>query len=256
MKRINWTSIRLFSLGMIAGALAVWVIPVVAQEFNPDNPPVGLDQAIQLTGIAQDKMREGDYKSAIHALHSASFILEEGLGMHMGGMGMQMGGMDMPMPMMGPLQPGGRMEGRGERPDVMQLDQLRRLIGWLKDEHGLDVTDLTARADELQKAVDEDRMDDAERLRVELHRLVNQLMEENGIELPAMPGVEREFPQVMEMTRGFVEELTGRGVDVGDIPARLDEAQNLFDQGDIDGAREILRAVKQDLRELNGQSEE
>ena len=115
MKHINWKSLLIAVPAFLLGLALAFGVPAIGQnQAQAEKPPVGLEQAEELTQLANEAMRNGNYKDAIHALHSAVFILEEGLGLHMPnpgmmpgmmpGMGGGMGPVTMPM-----MPPGGNV---------------------------------------------------------------------------------------------------------------------------------------------------
>jgi len=183
MKTLRWKFALLGIPAALAVALVMFVVPATGQDQpGGDKPPVGVDQAAQLSQTAVDAIKAGNYKDAIHALHSAAFILEEGLGMH--------------APCQGMMPPMMNQMGRGP----MEMGPMGP---------------------------------------------------PSGMERPPM---EERFPAVMERTWGKVHELQNAGVDVGDIPDRLESAQKAFDEGRKDEAWEILRTVHRDLERIANES--
>ena len=65
-----------------------------------------------------------------------------------------------------------------------------------------------------------------------------------------------DFHRVLERTWNHVNELQERGADLGDIPARLEEAQIAWDQDRVDEAKEILQGVHEDLRRIQAELRE
>jgi hypothetical protein len=179
MKYLNWKTASIVSTLIVIAALVILVAPAIGQDQkDKDKPPVGLDQARELTDIANSAMKSGKYEDAIHALHSAAFILEEGLGRHGGGPGMMGPGMghDMGPGMMGPgmnqgqgpMGPGmgmGPMGGPGQqmgRPhDFPTAIQHARTRAAELKKQGADVGDIENRIAEAEKAFKDGKEQDA-----------------------------------------------------------------------------------------------
>ena len=85
MKFASWKTIIIFVGALFAVYLVFGIAPIFSagERPQPEKPPVGLEQAQELAQFASQAMREGNYKEAIFALHSAAFVLEEGLGLHL-----------------------------------------------------------------------------------------------------------------------------------------------------------------------------
>jgi hypothetical protein len=98
----------------IAAAILVMLIAPVSgapkdkgdpmMAWDKSNPPVGAMEAVDFANMAMEDMNAGKWMDAGYNLHLATYILEEGMHMHMG----MMGGMGMGMGMMG-----GGMDGMG-----------------------------------------------------------------------------------------------------------------------------------------------
>lgn len=247
-------SLRTLLIGLPSVALlaaAILVVPAVGQEGPREAPPIGTGQAGQLTALALEAIHAGNYKDAIHALHSAAFILEEGLGMHMPGPGMG------PMPL--ELRPFGEgphpMALHMRRlPDSMdpfkgEIERVSRLIGWLGEEHGVDVSRMKEGVEQAVSHHLEGRHEEAEQTLRRVMGAVENLMRERGIEPPE--GARKDFPTAFERVSNRARELQEAGADLGDIPDRLAEADRAFDEQRVDEAWEILRAVNGDLERID-----
>lgn len=245
MKSIDWKIVRVAVISFGAGVILACVLPAIGQEFWHDRPVIGVEQAEQLTAIALDKIHEGDYKSAIHALHSAAFILEEGLGMHMGGPG---------MPMMGP----GPMPWEPPHRDqfMMKVEETERCLVWLAEEHGIETERLFGALEEAVCARDEGRMEDAEHMLMRIYNRLGEIKEEHGIELPGHDPDKQEFGIALERTWHFMEELMERGAELEGFPGRIEEVEILFSQGSREDAWFILREIQEDLHRIAEEMEE
>ncbi len=245
MKSIDWKIVRIAVISFGAGVILACVLPAIGQEFRHDQPVIGVEQAEQLTAIALDKIHEGDYKSAIHALNSAAFILEEGLGMHMVGPGMPMMG---PGPMM--WEPPHRDE------FMMKVEDTERFMVWLAEEHGIEMENLFSALEEAVHARDEGRMEDAENMLMRIFNRLGEIKEELGLELPGHNADADEFAQTMERTWHFMEELMERGADLEGFHERLEESRILFRQGSREDAWFILHEIQDDLHQIAEEMEE
>jgi hypothetical protein len=244
---------------LVVLALAAWVLPVVGQEAQGESRPVGVEQAEQLTTTALNAIREGDYKDAIHALHSAAFILEEGLGMHAPAAGMAPMTPGPPYAL-SPFMEGPRFMGPQTHrpPEFMdpfkgEVDKLQRLLNWLVEEHGVDVGRLMEGTEDAVNHYREGQTEQAEQSLRRIRQAVEDLMRERGIEPPEMP--RKEFPSAFERISNWARELGEAGKDLGDIPERLSDAERAFDEQRVDEAWEILRSVHRDLQRMEQESQ-
>jgi hypothetical protein len=189
MKRTNWI-LAISAAGLFAAALLVLsVLPAIGQNQAPEEkPPVGLEQAQELSTLATQLMRDGNYKDAIHALKDSAFILEEGLGGHMGGPGM------MP-PMQGGGQPGGPMMGRpgmggpmmgpgpGNQDFPSALERIRARANEIQNA-GADIGDIPDRLAAAEKAFSEDSPDEAwqilQAVNADLDRIKQEFRQSQG----------------------------------------------------------------------------
>jgi hypothetical protein len=205
MKFLNWKTASIAITVLILAVTAILVVPAIGQDQKKDKPPVGLEQAQQLTEVASRAMKEGNYKDAVHALHSASFILEEGCEMHGGGPGMPPGGMDgmrggmNGMPGMGPMggpemgpgpwggPGGGQMGAPHDFPSAVERTKHR--IAELKNMGG-DIGDVEAKLDAAQKTFDSGKEQDAWKQMKEINDQldkVRQGLKGNEENLPDQP---------------------------------------------------------------------
>lgn len=164
MKNARNLRIALISLPvLIIAILAIFVVPVIGQDAAKEKePPVGLKQAEELSKMATDYIKSGEYKKAIHALHSAAFILEEGLGMHAPGQRHMCPMMppEMRKPGMGPMDGMGPHEKLKNMDFPTALEKTRNRVRELKD-MGLDPGDLPKRIEEAEKAAKAEKLDEA-----------------------------------------------------------------------------------------------
>lgn len=249
MKSIDWKIVRVAVISFGAGVILACVLPAIGQEFWHDQPMIGVEQAEQLTAIALDKIHEGDFKSAIHALNSAAFILEEGLGLHMGGPGMPMMGPG-PMTWDRPMEPPHRDE------FMMKVEETERFMVWLAEEHGIEMERLFGALEEAVQARNEGRMEDAENMLMRIFNRLGEIKEELGLELPEHDADREEFAQAMERTWHFMEELMERGADVEGFQERLEESRTLFRQGSREDAWYLLERIQEDLHRIAEEMEE
>jgi hypothetical protein len=108
MKSKNTTRAMLAGMAIVAAFLVMLMAPAIGADkpmddmgggmgmgmmYNSSNPPIGLEQVKQFAGMASANMMDKKYMEAMCNLHLATWVLEEGLGMHMGMGGMMGGGM-------------------------------------------------------------------------------------------------------------------------------------------------------------------
>jgi hypothetical protein len=191
MKRPNWI-LAVTGAGLVALALLILaILPAIGQNTAPEEkPPVGLEQAQELSVLATQLMRDGNYKDAIHALKSAAFVLEEGIGAHMGGPGMmppmqmgqmpggpQMGRPGMSGPMMGPGP------GPGNQDFLTALERIRTRANEIQNA-GADIGDIPDRLASAEKAFSEDRPDEAwqilQAVNADLDRIKQEFRQSQG----------------------------------------------------------------------------
>ena len=258
-------------------AIIAWVVPAIGQD-QPvkEKELVGLKQAEELTTTALDKIHASEFKQAIHAHHSAAFILEEGLGMHSdkgpGGPGMGPGMLQMPMvnpdmyggpqpnpvPMMGPMDQQ-REEGPGRH-----IQKLRIVLERMKEKHGDEVAPLIESLDGVEKSIQAGKNDEARQALEKITGSVKDLMEKYQIDPASLGWEQPQFPfppellaRTIDGMRSYLNEVAAKNPDLNkaELEEQINLAQKAYDEKRFPEAFELLMRVNGALENPGGKPE-
>ncbi|MFH1675971.1 MAG: hypothetical protein ABIC40_03015 [bacterium] len=254
-------------------AIIAWVVPAVGQD-EPAKAKelIGLPQAEELTVIALDKIHASEFKQAIHALHSAAFILEEGLGMHSDkgpGMGpgmlqMPMPGQDMQGPRMGPSPMMGPMDQRREEGPGRHIQKLRIALERLSEKHGDEVAPLMESLNGVEKSFQAGKNDEARQALERITGSIMELMEKYQID-PGMLQEERRpvpFPpellaRTIDGMRLYLDQVAAKNPDLNkaDLEEQINLAQKAYDEKRFPDVLELLMRINGALENPGGKPE-